>query len=139
MNYGLIQLGASAFALPFAAVREVLQQPVLSPVPLGPDLLAGMVLFRGEVLPVFDIAPLLDCPASPPRTATPARVVVIQHNSVFAGVVSDHAALAAGSPVPGEAGACRLAQSLPLSESSAPVLDVPALFHHFESCLATST
>lgn len=133
MNYGLLRLGTHTFALPVSAVREVLQQPVISPVPLAPELLAGMVLFRGEVLPVFETGSLLGA-GKPP--AARARVVVVQHNSVFAGLAADHASITAGTPATGGASGYFLPQSLELPSGRVAVLNVPALFQVFETCLS---
>jgi chemotaxis signal transduction protein len=132
MNYGLFRLGDRAFAVPVSSVREVLQQPVISPVPLAPELLAGMVLFRGEVLPVFETGILFG--AELPRGVR-SRVLVIQHNGAFAGLAADHASIASGSPVSASASRFFLPQVLELAAGSVPLIDVPALFQELESCL----
>lgn len=42
-------------ALPVAVVREVLATPSVTPVPLTPPLLRGLVPVRGQVLPLLDV------------------------------------------------------------------------------------
>lgn len=55
-------LGGEHFALPLAGVREVLALPRLEQPPGLPGLLAGFVNFGGEVLPVLQLADLLQLP-----------------------------------------------------------------------------
>lgn len=130
MNYGTFQLGASAFAVPLTAVREVLHRPTLSPVPLAPEELAGMALFRGEVLPVFEISTAL----AAARPGTPrARVLVLQHGGVLAGVAADTAATRAASPP--ESPAEGLVQG---PSAGLRVLGLHALFQQFETWLSAA-
>lgn len=130
MNYGTFHLGACVFAVPLTAVREVLHRPRLSPVPLAPEELAGMALFRGEVLPVFELGTAL----ATARSRTPrARVLILQHGGVLAGVAADTAATLAASPpespgeglVQGQSAGCR-------------VLGLHALFQQFETWLSAA-
>lgn len=46
-------------ALPISVVREVLAAPAITPVPLSPPTLRGLVPVHGRVLPLIDIGPQL--------------------------------------------------------------------------------
>jgi chemotaxis signal transduction protein len=46
-------------ALPISVVREVLAAPTITPVPLSPPTLRGLVPVHGQVLPLIDIGPQL--------------------------------------------------------------------------------
>lgn len=49
------QLGEEVFALEIRDVREILQPVPLSPVPLMPDFVRGVMNLRGAVVPVIDL------------------------------------------------------------------------------------
>jgi purine-binding chemotaxis protein CheW len=88
-----------------ADVAEVIHVPVTTRVPGVPEWLVGVANWRGHVLPILDLRPLLGAEAVPPTTS--ARVVVIAVNNVEAGVLADQ--------VPG-----------PLAEQEWECLPVPA-------------
>jgi purine-binding chemotaxis protein CheW len=52
-------LGGELHALPVAAVEEVVEGAVIHPLPRAGRSLLGILRLRGELLPVFDLAPLL--------------------------------------------------------------------------------
>lgn len=47
------------FAFPLAAITEAVDAPVVTPVPLAPDGIAGQCVHRGQLLPVLDPRVLL--------------------------------------------------------------------------------
>jgi purine-binding chemotaxis protein CheW len=53
-------IGAERYALPVDQVKEVVAAPALTPLPTAPASVMGLVNLRGEVLPLFDAARLLD-------------------------------------------------------------------------------
>ena len=64
------------FAVPAAAVREVVRPPRTTRVPHAPDSLIGLANLRGNVLPVVALATLID------REATTAgRVIVLEREN----------------------------------------------------------
>jgi chemotaxis signal transduction protein len=63
-----------AYALSAAQVVEVLRLPEVTAVPLAPDYVRGMCLWRGRPLVVVDLAMRLL--PSPARTASPERLIV---------------------------------------------------------------
>ena len=63
------------FGTPVARVQEVIQQQEMTPVPLAPDVVAGMMNLRGQILCAIDLRRRLQLPD---RAAdqTPMSVVV---------------------------------------------------------------
>jgi purine-binding chemotaxis protein CheW len=55
----MVRIGGSAYALPVAAVREIVRLPPLTRVPGLPAFVAGLANVRGRVLAVLDLRPLL--------------------------------------------------------------------------------
>jgi purine-binding chemotaxis protein CheW len=55
----VFRLGEERYALPTDRVLEVARPGEPTPVPGAPEVLAGVVNLRGEVLPVFDLGQLL--------------------------------------------------------------------------------
>ncbi len=60
-------LGKKRFALPAKVVTELARPDRLQPFPHTTRLLAGVLLRRGRIVPVCDIAPVLVGDAAPPR------------------------------------------------------------------------
>jgi chemotaxis signal transduction protein len=83
----VLRLGASRFAVAMDAVAEVVGVPRLTRVPDGPVWLAGVANWRGRVLPVLDLRPLVGVETTP--LASTARLVVLAIGSVEAGVLAD--------------------------------------------------
>lgn len=83
----LLNLGGETYALPGAAVREVMRYRSPLPVPGAPPSLPGIIGQRGAVVPVADLRPLLQLAAPPPGKAT--RLVVAQHDDVTLALVAD--------------------------------------------------
>lgn len=53
-------LGNDLFAVDAAVAREVVAAPTITPLPTAPATILGVFNLRGEILPVFDTARLLD-------------------------------------------------------------------------------
>lgn len=56
--------GAQGYALESRFVHEVLRAPELTPLPGAPELLRGLHLLRGEVLPIVELGPLFGRPVT---------------------------------------------------------------------------
>lgn len=67
----MLRLASGRYALPMAEVVEVGRLPPLTRLPGTPAFLAGLVNWRGAVLAVLDVDPVLS--AGPPGPAAPAR------------------------------------------------------------------
>lgn len=55
-------VAGTAAAVPLAAAREVVVDPVATPLPTAPPSVLGLFDLRGESVPLFDGAPLLRLP-----------------------------------------------------------------------------
>ncbi len=55
MEMCVLHLGSRLSAIPKECVREVFIRPHLSSLPLSPSCLAGLVKFRGDVIPVVHL------------------------------------------------------------------------------------
>jgi chemotaxis signal transduction protein len=83
----MLRLGASRYVVAMADVAEVASVPGVTRVPGGPPWLAGVANWRGRMLPVLDLRPLLV--AAPLPLPSSARLVVIARGDVVAGVVAE--------------------------------------------------
>jgi chemotaxis signal transduction protein len=71
MSVLFFEVRGTRCALPVEVVREVLMSPAVTPVPLAPAPLRGVVPVHGQVLPLLDMGPLL----SPARRDGPEAPV----------------------------------------------------------------
>jgi chemotaxis signal transduction protein len=112
MHALILPLGDRLYAVPFKSVRQVLGEPPLTPLPLAPAPVLGLVNFGGEISPVFDSALLLGlAPFKVPC------VVMLETSVGVAGVtVSD-------IPIPAELAAAR-SGFYAWQEESIPLFDV---------------
>jgi chemotaxis signal transduction protein len=83
----IVRLGAGRFAADLAGVAEVGRLPALTRIPGVPAWLAGVANWRGRLLPVLDLRPLLGADADPPGPR--ARLVVLADDGVSAGIIVD--------------------------------------------------
>jgi purine-binding chemotaxis protein CheW len=89
VSYVVVRLGESRFALPMDAVSEVGRLPGFTRVPGTPPWCAGVANWRGRILGVLDLRPLLDLPAEDSGRGREARLVVLQDGSAQVGVLAD--------------------------------------------------
>jgi len=73
-QYLLLKAAQVQIAIPILAVREILEPPVLTPVPNSPEWFTGLCNLRGHVLPVIHLAARLKLEKR--DTARPVLVVV---------------------------------------------------------------
>ena len=83
----LLRLGASRYAVAMGDVAEVAPVPGLTRVPGAPLWLAGVANWRGRMLPVLDLRPLLAAETLPLPGS--ARLIVLARDGVVAGVVAE--------------------------------------------------
>ena len=83
----VVRLGGSRYALPMQAVAEVGRPPGLTRVPGLPGWLAGVANWRGRVLAVLDLRPLLE--AAPGDLDRRARLVVLNRGGVPVGLLTE--------------------------------------------------
>lgn len=83
----ILRFAGARYAVDMASVAEVVPVPVLTRIPGGPAWLSGVVNWRGRVLPVIDLRPLVGAALSPLPTS--ARLVVLAEGDIEVGVVAD--------------------------------------------------
>jgi len=83
----ILRFAGARYAVDMNTVAEVVPVPPTTRVPGGPAWLAGVVNWRGRVLPILDLRPLVGAPLSPMPTS--ARLVVLFQEDVEVGVVAD--------------------------------------------------
>jgi chemotaxis signal transduction protein len=66
-SYVLFPLGKKRFALPAEAVTELARPDSVQTFPHRTPLLTGVLVRRGRIVPVCDVAQVLVGPATPPR------------------------------------------------------------------------
>lgn len=76
------------FGIDVAHVQEVLRTPAITPVPLAPPAVLGLVNLRGQVVTVLDLRTQLGLPT--PAEPGPVTVVV-RHEDDVIGLVADAA------------------------------------------------
>ena len=82
-----VRLGDLRLVAPLGEVVEVLTYPGLSRVPRTRNWVRGIANVRGNLLPVMDLRGYLEGHATPMTRTT--RVLVVNHNGVFSGLVVD--------------------------------------------------
>ena len=86
-GYVLMRLGGSRYAVGMSAVAEVGRLPRLTRVPGTPVWLAGVANWRGRILAVLDVRPLLGAAITP--TGSLGRLVVLTENTVTVGLLTE--------------------------------------------------
>lgn len=81
----VVRLGGCRYGLPMRSVAEVGRPPVLTRVPGLPEWVAGAANWRGRVLAVLDVRPLLCAPMAPLDRR--GRMVVLTSRGVSLGLV----------------------------------------------------
>jgi purine-binding chemotaxis protein CheW len=131
----VVRLGGCRYALPLAAVAEVGRPPALTRVPGLPAWVAGVANWRGRVLAVLDLRPLLAAELG--GLDRRGRLVVLTRAGVSAGVLVEavegtaeltaEALEPALAHLPADAGVLLAGQ---LTDAGGPVgvLDLDAIF-----------
>jgi purine-binding chemotaxis protein CheW len=86
-GYVMLRLGGSRYAVGMSTVAEVGRLPKLTRVPGTPIWLTGVANWRGRILAVLDIRPLLGTVATP--TGSLGRLVVLTEGGVTVGLLTE--------------------------------------------------
>jgi purine-binding chemotaxis protein CheW len=86
-GYVMLRLGGARYAVGMSAVAEVGRLPRLTRVPGTPIWLAGVANWRGRILAVLDVRPLLDAAITP--TGSLGRLVVLTEHGVTVGLLTE--------------------------------------------------
>lgn len=77
MRHVVFRLDKDRYALPLAAIREVVVPPeIFTRVPRAPRVVSGVMNLRGRVVTVVELAGLLEV-ASPPGETQPCKVILL--------------------------------------------------------------
>ena len=87
VDHVVVRLGGGRYGLAARDVAEVVPVPRVTRLPGSPGWLRGLANWRGHVLPVLDVRPLLDLPVTPLPSS--ARLVVVAVDDVEVGVVAE--------------------------------------------------
>jgi chemotaxis signal transduction protein len=128
----VVRLGAGKFAVSLASVAEVGRAPGITRVPGLPVWLAGVANWRGRILPVLDLRPLLGAEAC--VLDADGRLIVLTDGSIAVGMLVDAVDgttsltdVAAFPPASAPSGANLLSGQSPREDGPLAVLDVPAV------------
>src|SRR5450432_848862 len=86
-GYVMLRLGGARYAVGMSAVAEVGRLPKLTRVPGTPIWLAGVANWRGRILAVLDVRPLMGAPITP--TGSLGRLVVLTQDNVTVGLLTE--------------------------------------------------
>ncbi|RIH86934.1 Chemotaxis protein CheW [Calidithermus roseus] len=84
---GFFRLAGDLYALEVSHLQEVLEVGRLTPIPLAPPALLGMVNLRGRILPLFDLKGVLGLSRQPGAGGESA--VVMRYGKQVLGLVVD--------------------------------------------------
>jgi purine-binding chemotaxis protein CheW len=83
----VVRLGSGWFAVSLESVAEVGRVPAVTRIPGGPDWLAGVANWRGRILAVLDVRPLMGASITP--TGSLGRLVVLSQDNVTVGLLTE--------------------------------------------------
>jgi purine-binding chemotaxis protein CheW len=86
-GYVMLRLGGARYAVGMSAVAEVGRLPKLTRVPGTPIWLSGVANWRGRILAVLDVRPLMGAPITP--TGSLGRLVVLTEDNVTVGLLTE--------------------------------------------------
>ena len=87
MRHVVFRVGSERYALPLAAVREVVvPQPPFARVPRASEAVRGVMNLRGRVVAVVDLAPLVGLPPQPLEAAR-GHVLILDQGKRALGVL----------------------------------------------------
>ncbi len=55
LDFIILSMGGGRYGIEVRFTLEVVREPILAPIPNAPDIVAGVVNWRGTILPVFDL------------------------------------------------------------------------------------
>jgi purine-binding chemotaxis protein CheW len=86
-GYVMLRLGGARYAVGMSAVAEVGRLPKLTRVPGTPIWLSGVANWRGRILAILDVRPLLDAAITP--TGSLGRLVVLTMDGLTVGLLTE--------------------------------------------------
>ena len=83
------RVGSADYALDVASLREVVRWQKVTPLPVAPRLIEGVIDLRGAVVPVVDLGRVLG--AAPVVASSSARIAIVEENGLVLGLAVDAA------------------------------------------------
>ena len=84
----VFEIGGQRLVAPMGEVSEVLVMPEYTSIPLVQPWLLGIANVRGRLLPLTDLAKLLEVPSRLAQMSQ-RKVMVIDHSTIFSGLIVD--------------------------------------------------
>jgi purine-binding chemotaxis protein CheW len=81
-QYATFLVGDHYLGIGVSDVQEVLREQPVTPVPLSPTVVAGLINLRGQIVPQLDMRRLLHLPPRAPESATFSVVVRTEDGAV---------------------------------------------------------
>lgn len=82
VQYITFTVAGHHFGMQALEVQEVLQELQVTPVPLGPTAVEGLINLRGQIVPAIDMRRLLGLPTRDEASNPPSVVVSTAHGAV---------------------------------------------------------
>ena len=76
----MFTLGSETFACPIHSIREIIECPAMTAIPLSPAFLRGVINLRGAVVPVIDLGARFSGKVSPVQRRTCIVIVEVQQD-----------------------------------------------------------
>jgi purine-binding chemotaxis protein CheW len=91
----LFSISGDTYAVTVDLLAEILIPQKIFPVPTTPSHVVGIINLRGNIVPIVDIRPALNLPASPGA----GQVAIIRYNQLILGIVVDTVAEVVSVPL----------------------------------------
>ena len=79
-QYLMFTLGSETFACPIHSIREIIECPAMTAIPLSPAFLRGVINLRGAVVPVIDLGARFSGKVSAVQRRTCIVIVEVQQD-----------------------------------------------------------
>jgi purine-binding chemotaxis protein CheW len=86
-DYVTIRVGPQAFGVPVLQIREVLRRQPVTPVPMAPHAIAGLLNLRGRIVTAIDMRRRLGLP--PLTTDAETANIVVEHGGELYALIVD--------------------------------------------------
>jgi purine-binding chemotaxis protein CheW len=89
VKLAVFRVGTAVYALDIAHVREIVRWQTITPLPVAPQLIEGVIDLRGAVVPVVDLARALGSGAV--AASATARIAIVEADGLVMGLAVDAA------------------------------------------------
>jgi purine-binding chemotaxis protein CheW len=89
VKLAILRVGGAVYALDVAHMREVVRWQTITPLPVAPRLIEGVIDLRGAVVPVVDLARVLGGGAV--SAGPTARIAIVEADGLVMGLAVDAA------------------------------------------------